>query len=181
MKFKSFQLPGVKLIEPDIHYDSRGYFFEAYRYDKFLKRELSMNFLQDNEVFSSKNVLRGLHYQLKNPQGKLIRCIRGTILDVAVDIRVDSPTFGKWLSFQLSDKNKNILYVPEGFAHGYLVKSENSIVSYKCTNFHDKNDEYGIRWDDSDLKINWGCSKPIVSDRDRNMPLLKNQKFLPKH
>ena len=101
MKFESFQLPGVKLIEPDIHLIARGYFFESYRYDKFFEEELSMNFIQDNEVYSSKNVLRGLHYQLNNPQGKLIRCVRGTILDVAVDIRVDSPTFGKWLSFPI--------------------------------------------------------------------------------
>ena len=181
MKINNTFIDSLFEIELDSYNDSRGYFFESYRYDKFFEEQLSMNFIQDNEVYSSKDVLRGLHYQLNNPQGKLIRCIRGTILDVAVDIRVDSPTFGKWLSFQLSDKNKNILYVPEGFAHGYLVKSKNSIVSYKCTNFHDKNDEYGIRWDDSDLKINWGCTKPIVSDRDRNMPLLKNQKFLPKY
>ena len=181
MKFSSYQLPGVKVILPKVHYDSRGYFFESYRYDKFLEEKLSMNFIQENEVYSSKNVLRGLHYQLNNPQGKLIRCIKCTILDVAVDIRIGSPTFGKWLSFQLSDKNKKILYVPEGFAHGYLVKSKSSIVSYKCTNIYNKNDEYGIKWDDSDLSINWECLKPIISEKDRNMPMLKDQNFLPKY
>ena len=181
MKFESYQLPGVKTIVPNVHFDTRGYFFESYRLDKFIENELSMEFLQENEVYSTRNVIRGLHYQLNNPQGKLVRCVVGKILDVAVDIRVGSPTFGKWLTFELSEKNKKMLYVPEGFAHGYLVKSESSIVSYKCTNIYKKEDEYGIRWDDVDLNINWECSKPIVSDRDQNMPLLKKQSNLPRY
>ena len=171
----------MKIISPKIHSDNRGYFFESYKRDKFKINNLSVNFLQDNEVMSYKGVIRGLHYQLNNPQGKLVRCILGTIIDVAVDIRLGSPTFGKSEMIKLSEKNKKMLYVPEGFAHGYLVKSEKSIIVYKCTNVHDPSDEYGIKWNDKDINLNWNYPDPIISERDLNMPTLKNQKFLPKY
>ena len=182
MKKTSTYIDGLYVVKNTPFLDNRGKFFELWNEANFQKENLKMDFFQDNLSISKKNVLRGLHFQ-KNPHGqvKYVQVIKGKVLDVAVDIRKKSKTYGKHFAIELSEKNHNALWIPEGFAHGYLVKSKNSLVSYKCTNFHDKNDEYGIRWDDSDLKINWGCTKPIVSDRDRNMPLLKNQKFLPKY
>ena len=128
-----------------------------------------------------KGVLRGLHYQLEFPQGKLVRAVVGTIVDVAVDIRTGSPTYGRYTIEELSDENKKMLYVPEGFAHGYLVISDKSIVSYKCTNFYNSNDQYGVKWNDKTIGIDWGNNSPIISKKDDNLPLLKYQKFLPKY
>ena len=182
MVFKETKILDLTIIEPDVFSDNRGCFLESFNLNKFEKNVRKINFIQDNESKSSKGVLRGLHFQSPPyDQSKLVRCVQGEVLDVAVDIRVGSPTFGKWLTFELSEKNKKILYVPEGFAHGYLVKSESSIVSYKCTNIYQKQDEYGIKWDDLDLNIKWECSNPIVSDRDQNMPLLKHQNNLPSY
>ena len=179
MKIK--KLGGVKIISPKVFKDSRGYFFESFKSTKFLEYGLPYNFNQDNQVGSKKNVLRGLHYQLNKPQGKLIRVVSGSILDVAVDIRLGSPTFGKYQLAELSDKNKNIFYVPEGFAHGYLVTSEESIVVYKCTNIYNPNDEYGIKWNDPDIDIKWGIKLPKLSEKDESHPFLKDQKFLPQY
>ena len=179
MKIK--QLEGVKIISPKVFKDSRGYFFESFKSTKFLEYGLPNNFKQDNQVGSKKNVLRGLHYQLNKPQGKLIRVVSGSILDVAVDIRLGSPTFGRYQLAELSDKNKNIFYVPEGFAHGYLVTSEESIVVYKCTNIYNPNDEHGIKWDDPDIDIKWGNKSPKLSEKDESHPFLKDQNFLPKY
>ena len=179
MKIK--KLDGVKIISPKVFKDSRGYFFESFKSIKFLEYGLPYNFNQDNQVGSKKNVLRGLHYQLNKPQGKLIRVVSGSILDVAVDIRLGSPTFGKYQLAELSDKNKNIFYVPEGFAHGYLVTSEESIVVYKCTNIYNPNDEYGIKWNDPDIDIKWGIKSPKLSEKDESHPFLKDQNFLPKY
>mgnify|MGYP001407399643 CR=1 FL=1 len=181
MKFKSTSIPEVNIISPIVHYDDRGYFFESFKEKIFYKNELSYKFVQDNEVKSQKGVLRGLHYQLNYPQGKLVRAVVGTIIDVAVDIRKGSPTFGKSVMVKLSAENKKMLYIPEGFAHGYLVLSEESIVNYKCTNIFDKNDEYGIKWDDKKLNINWNYSSPIISKKDLNLPILDEQEFLPKY
>ena len=181
MNIQTTSIPEVKIISPNIHSDTRGYFFESFRFDLFSNYNLPSNFLQDNEVKSTKGVLRGLHYQLNNPQGKLVRAVMGTIIDVAVDIRVGSPTFGRSEMVELSEENKKMLYVPEGFAHGYLVKSKESIVIYKCTNFYDINDEFGIKWNDKILNLNWNFSNPIISERDSNMPSLNNQKNLPKY
>ena len=181
MKFINTNIELVKIIEPEIHSDTRGYFFESFKSNLFNDNKIPDTFLQDNEVRSKRSVLRGLHYQLRNPQGKLVRVIYGSILDVAVDIRCGSPTFGQYVSVKLTDKNKKILYVPPGFAHGYLVMSNDSIVVYKCTNEYNPRDEYGIRWDDSDINIKWQIQDPIISKRDENLPLLKNQKLLPKY
>tara|TARA_E500000075_G_scaffold47768_1_gene43101 strand:+ start:672 stop:1217 length:546 start_codon:yes stop_codon:yes gene_type:complete len=181
MNFKSTSIPGVTIITPYANHDERGHFLESYRSDLFKKNHLSNNFVQDNEVKSSKGVLRGLHYQLNRPQGKLVRAIYGAIIDVAVDIRIGSPTFGKSEMIELSDLNKKMLYIPEGFAHGYIVKSERSIVVYKCTNYYDKNDEFGIKWNDSSLNLNWRCSDPIISDKDKSLPFLNEQKNLPEY
>ena len=181
MKFINTNIELVKIIEPEIHSDTRGYFFESFKSNLFNNNKIPDTFLQDNEVRSKRSVLRGLHYQLRNPQGKLVRVIYGSILDVAVDIRCGSPTFGQYVSVKLTDKNKRILYVPPGFAHGYLVMSNDSIVVYKCTNEYNPRDEYGIRWDDSDINIKWEIQDPIISKRDEDLPLLKNQKLLPKY
>ena len=139
------------------------------------------NFVQDNEVQSKKGVIRGLHYQLNNPQGKFVRVVVGVVLDVAVDLRVGSPTFGEYEMVELSAENKKMLYIPEGFAHGYLVTSSDSIVLYKCTNCYDPNDEYGIKWNDKTIGIDWNYSSPIISEKDDKLPTLNNQTFLPKY
>lgn len=171
----------VKIFNPTIHTDERGYFFESYKSNFNDNNSLPTNFIQDNEVWSKQGVLRGLHYQLNNPQGKFVRSVLGSIIDVAVDIRLGSPTFGKFVMVELSSSNKKMLYVPEGFAHGYLVTSNESIVLYKCTSFYDSNDEYGIKWDDNEIGIDWNYSSPIVSEKDNELPILNNQKFLPKY
>jgi len=171
----------VKILYPKIHMDERGCFYESFKSSFNNDNGLPSTFVQDNEVWSSKGVLRGLHYQLNNPQGKLVRAVVGSILDVAVDIRLGSPTFGKFVMAELSSKNKKIFYVPEGFAHGYLVTSDESVVSYKCTNLYNPNDEYGIKWDDNDIGIDWNYSSPVISKRDNKLPTINNQKFLPKY
>ena len=173
-------LDGVKIIIPKIFEDDRGYFFESFKSNFFSDNNLPTNFPQDNQVRSKKNVIRGMHYQLKAPQGKLIRAIKGCILDVAIDIRIGSPKFGHYVMVELSSRNKKMLYIPEGFAHGYLVKSEDSLVMYKCTNLYEPEDEYGLLWNDEDIGIDWQCKSPILSKRDKRLSRLKDQKFLPK-
>ena len=181
MRIENTIINELKVITPTMHEDSRGYFFESYKLSLNNDNGLTTTFVQDNEVYSKKGVLRGLHYQLNNPQGKLVRVVVGTILDVAVDIRDGSPTFGKYAMVELSAENKKMLYVPEGFAHGYLVTSSDSIVLYKCTNFYDPNDEYGIKWNDKTIGIDWNYPSPIISERDGELPTLNNQTFLPKY
>ena len=149
MIVKNTSLDGVKIITPTVFEDERGYFFESYKTPIFKNNELPINFVQDNEVKSTKGVLRGLHYQFNRPQGKLVRVVSGSILDVAVDIRKGSPTFGQSEIVQLTVENRKMLYIPEGFAHGYLVTSSESIVIYKCTDIYDPNDQYGIIWNDT--------------------------------
>ena len=181
MKIENTNIEKVKIIRPKVFEDSRGSFFETYKFNVFLDEGLPSEFVQDNEVRSKKNVIRGLHYQLDKPQGKLVRVVHGNILDVAVDIRIGSPTFGQYHMVELSAENKKIFFVPEGFAHGYLVTSQESIVLYKCTNIYNAKDEYGIRWDDATIGVAWGNKNPILSERDKNLPILKEQKFLPKY
>ncbi len=181
MKIEETELEDVKIIRPSVYNDLRGTFFETFKSTVFKSNGLPDNFYQDNQVRSKKNVLRGLHYQLQNPQGKLVQVVFGSILDVAVDIRVGSPTFGEYHLVELSSKNKKIFYVPEGFAHGYLVLSEFSTVLYKCTNIYDFKDEHGIKWNDPDLSIKWGNKSPILSEKDNGLPNLKDQKYLPKY
>ncbi|MBA66237.1 MAG: dTDP-4-dehydrorhamnose 3,5-epimerase [Candidatus Marinimicrobia bacterium] len=180
MIIKDCKIEGLKVITPKIHTDNRGSFFEIFKSTIFEENGLPYNFLQDNQVISKRGVLRGLHYQLNKPQGKFVQVIVGEILDVAVDLRLGSSTFGEYHLVELSDKNKKLFYIPEGFAHGYLVISDYSIVVYKCTNIYDINSEYGIKWNDPDIGINWDNKFPILSEKDKRLPLLKDQKFLPK-
>ena len=145
------------------------------------EKKLNCKFVQDNEVFSEKvNTLRGLHYQIENPQAKLIHVVSGAIKDVIVDVRLNSKTFGESFSVNLDYKEHKMLFIPGGFAHGYLVLKKNTIVQYKCTDYYNPNSEYGIRWNDSNLDINWGVSSPILSEKDNLLPFLKDQKMLPK-
>ena len=176
------EISGIKIITPQIYEDNRGYFFESYNANDFKKLGLPTKFLQDNQAFSKKNTLRGLHYQLKYPQGKLVRVILGEIFDIAVDIRRGSPTFGKYEGVHLSDENYKIMYIPEGFAHGYVVLSETVIFQYTCTEIYHPEDEYGLLWDDKGLNIKWPVKNPILSKRDKNLPTLQfvNKKYLPK-
>ncbi len=172
----------ILLITPHVHHDRRGYFLESFHQLQLSNVGLTQTFIQDNEAYSEGNVVRGLHYQLKYPQGKLIRCIQGEILDVAVDIRKNSPTFGQYVSQILSSEKKEMLYVPVGFAHGYSVLSTEAIIQYKCTEYYHPEDEYGINWNDLDLNIQWGVENPIISEKDNKLPLLKeiHSEYLPK-
>ena len=181
MKIENTNIEKVKIIKPKVFDDFRGSFFETFKFNVFLDEGLPSEFVQDNEVRSKKNVIRGLHYQLDKPQGKLVRVVYGNILDVAVDIRIGSPTFGQYHMVELSAENKKMFFVPEGFAHGYLVTSQESIVLYKCTNIYNAKDEHGIRWDDVTIGVAWGNNNPILSERDKNLPTLKEQKFLPEY
>ena len=181
MIVKNTSLDGVKIITPTVFEDERGYFFESYKTPIFKNNELPINFVQDNEVKSTKGVLRGLHYQFNRPQGKLIRVISGSILDVAVDIRKGSPTFGQSEIVHLTAENNKMLYIPEGFAHGYLVTSSESIVVYKCTDIYDPNDQYGIIWNDETIGVDWMYDSPILSEKDLMLPALNDQQFLPEY
>jgi len=173
MKIIEAEIPDIKIIELDTFPDNRGYFFETYHEQRYKNKGLSSTFLQDNVSYSKQNVLRGLHFQQKNPQGKLIMPIVGQIYDVAVDIRTNSPTFGKWVGVSLSENHPRQLFLPEGFAHGFCVISQYAIVHYKCTNFYDPGDNCGIIWNDPDIAIDWPIEKPIVSQRDNQLPAFK--------
>ena len=181
MIVKNTSLDGVKIIIPTVFEDERGYFFESYKAPIFKNNDLPINFVQDNEVKSTKGVLRGLHYQFNRPQGKLVRVISGSILDVAVDIRKGSPTFGQSEIVHLTAENNKMLYIPEGFAHGYLVTSSESIVVYKCTDIYDPNDQYGIIWNDETIGVDWMYDSPILSEKDLMLPALNDQQFLPEY
>ncbi len=173
--FKQLEIPGIILIEPKIFEDDRGYFMETYKYSDFIKEGIKEYFIQDNCSRSVMGVLRGLHYQ-KNPmaQGKLVQCLKGKIFDVAVDIRKGSPTYGKWISMELSEENNLILYVPPGFAHGFVVLSESAKVMYKCTKEYSPEDDRGIIWNDPDIGIIWPVTNPILSNKDAGHPRLKD-------
>jgi len=161
------KLPGCFIIEPKVFGDDRGFFLETFhvsRYEKMLG--ISSPFVQDNYSRSSKHVLRGLHFQKRKQQGKLVRVVRGEVYDVAVDIRRESSTFGQWESIILSEKNKKQVWIPPGFAHGFLVLSESADFEYKCTDYYDPSDEGSILWNDSDLNIPWPVDKPMVSEKD---------------
>lgn len=148
-------IEGLCVIEPEIHLDARGYFTESYNQKDMQEAGLNVDFVQDNQSGSVKGVLRGLHYQKEYPQGKLVRVIRGAVFDVAVDIRKDSATYGKWYGIELSEENRKQLYIPEGFAHGFLVLSDQAEFCYKCTDFYHPDDERGIAWDDPTIHIAW--------------------------
>ncbi len=172
MVWTETDLPGVLVCEPEVHRDARGFFLEAYREDAFDEHGVNVHFVQDNHSHSVRGTLRGLHYQLHNAQAKLCRVIRGQVLDVAVDIRRGSPTFGKWTAVLLSEASLNMVYIPRGFAHGFAVISEEADFLYRCDNYYDPTDEYGVLWSDPGIGIDWGVERPILSNRDQGMPLL---------
>ncbi len=161
------KLKGVLVLKPKVFEDARGYFFESYNRNLFLQSGLDLNFVQDNQSLSQKGVLRGLHFQ-NNPhaQGKLVRVITGSVYDVAVDIRKGSSTYGQWFGLELNEENKWMMYIPEGFAHGFATLRDNTIFSYKCTNFYNKASEDCLLWNDPDIGIDWNLDKPLLSDKD---------------
>ena len=175
MFFKSSPtLPEVLVVYPEIIEDNRGFFFELYRKDKFEKAGIKISFVQDNRSRSIKGTLRGLHYQLGRPQGKLVWVLEGIIFDVAVDIRRTATTFGKWTGHILSDENNKGIYVPPDFAHGFCVLSDEAEILYKCSDLYSPEHERCIRWDDPDLAIHWPIQDPILSEKDGYSPFLKD-------
>lgn len=166
-------IDGLCVIEPTVFKDERGYFVETYNQNDFKEAGLDMVFVQDNQSMSVRGVLRGLHFQKQFPQGKLVRCIRGSVFDVAVDLRSGSETYGKWFGVELSAENKKQFYIPEGFAHGFVVLSEEAEFAYKCTDFYHPGDEGGILWKDPEIGIKWPIENEedlIISEKDQNWP-----------
>lgn len=169
------EIPGVFIIEPRVFGDKRGFFMESYNKAEYAEAGIAEDFVQDNHSSSTSNVLRGLHYQIgKNSQAKLVRVIKGEVFDVAVDIRKDSPTFGKWVGAHLSAENKRSFYVPRGFAHGFYVLSETAEFLYKCNAYYSPSDERGIAWNDPTIGIDWPThgKKPVLSEKDSGLPNL---------
>jgi dTDP-4-dehydrorhamnose 3,5-epimerase len=167
------EIPEVLVIEPTVHSDSRGFFFESYHAERYLRSGIKGSFVQDNHSRSMRNTVRGLHLQVRHPQAKLIRVLVGEIFDVAVDVRLGSPTFGRWVGVKLSADSFKQYYIPGGFAHGFSVLTEIAEIEYKCTDFYDPAGEVGIAWDDPELNIPWGVTAPILSARDRCNPTLR--------
>jgi dTDP-4-dehydrorhamnose 3,5-epimerase len=182
MKRTETSLPGVCLIEPSIFKDERGFFFESYSKKKFEAVGIYDAFVQDNHSKSIQGTLRGLHYQLEHPQSKLCRVIKGGVLDVVVDVRLGSPSFGKYAAAVLSDENRVEIYIPPGFAHGFAVISETAEFLYKCDDFYYPEDERGIAWDDPEIGIEWGVVDPIISAKDRRHTRLSlvSPQYLPR-
>ena len=174
-------LPDIIIIEPNVFTDNRGRFLETYQAKRYLEFSIPDRFVQDNASYSTKGVLRGLHYQIKQPQGKLVWAVQGEIFDVAVDIRRGSPTFGKWEGVHLSSTSHKQVYIPEGFAHGFCVISDEAIINYKCTGNYAPKEERGILWDDPVIAIDWPVKDPILSSKDSTYPTLAtvNQIDLP--
>ena len=172
MKLVETTLPGCVVIEPAVFGDDRGYFFETWNADRYSEHGLPGKFVQSNVSTSSRGVLRGLHYQWPNPQGKLVSVLEGEVYDVAVDIRRGSPHFGRWTAVVLSAENKRQFWIPEGFAHGFAVLSDRAIFSYLCTAQYDKSADAGVRWDDVEIGIDWPISAPLLSDKDAKAPFL---------
>jgi dTDP-4-dehydrorhamnose 3,5-epimerase len=161
------KIKDLLIIKPKVFADSRGYFFESYNADVFKQNNITLNFVQDNQSLSSTGVLRGLHFQAPPfDQGKLVRVITGAVLDIAVDIRKDSPTYGEHIAIELTEENKSMFYIPPGIAHGFLTLRDNTIFSYKCTNIYNKLSEGCVLWNDTDLNINWNVANPILSEKD---------------
>ncbi len=166
MKVDTCKLDGVLLVTPQVFGDDRGFFMETYNQQKAAELGLPTEFVQDNHSKSSRGVLRGLHYQCPHWQGKLVRVVQGEIFDVAVDIRAGSPTFGEWVGFKLNDENKQQLYVPEGFAHGFVVTSDTAEVVYKCTSLYQPDQEGSVLWNDPEIGIEWPTDSPLLSAKD---------------
>ena len=174
MKVDETPIEGLLIIQPDVYFDERGYFLETYNKEKWKELGINFDFLQDNQSQSSKGVLRGLHFQ--NPpyaQGKLVSVIAGAVIDIAVDLRRKSKTYGSYFALELSEQNKTIFWIPPGFAHGFVSLQDNTIFSYKCTQVYNKHSEASIRWDDPDLAIDLKIQNPIISEKDRNAPFFK--------
>ena len=174
MNVKETKLSGVLILEPDVFSDERGFFLETWNSTRYESIGIHGPFVQDNVSFSKKEVLRGLHFQYPQSQGKLIQVLSGQVIDVVVDIRLGSPTFGHWISEVLSKANHRQMYIPPGFAHGYCVKSETALFSYKCTDFYNPKTESGVIWNDADLNIDWPIKEPVLSPKDANYPRLKD-------
>jgi dTDP-4-dehydrorhamnose 3,5-epimerase len=174
VRFVETDLPGVILVEPTVHADDRGFFLETYHAPKYREGGIGETFVQDNHSRSSRGTLRGLHAQLPNSQGKLLRVIEGSIYDVAVDVRLGSPAFGKFVAAEISDENFRQIYVPPGLLHGFCVTSDVAQVEYKCTVVYDPECDLSVRWNDPELAVDWPVSDPILSEKDRNAPLLRD-------
>lgn len=181
MKIIDTEIPDVKIIEPSVFGDERGFFMETWQQKKFEEQVSPRTFVQDNHSKSSKGILRGLHYQTENTQGKLVRVVAGEVYDVAVDMRKSSPTFGQWVGVYLSAHNKRQLWVPEGFAHGFYVTTDSAEFVYKCTDYYNPQHEHSLLWNDSDLNIQWPISEgdmPVLSEKDKaGTPLSHAIKF----
>ena len=179
MNIITTNLPGVIVIEPKVYVDKRGFFLETFREDVLLQAGINAHFVQDNHTRSSQGVLRGLHYQTTQTQGKLVRVAAGSVFDVVVDVRSSSPTFGQWYGTELNEDNMKMIYVPLGFAHGFVVLSETADFIYKCTDYYHPESEQGIAWDDPDLNIDWSIAeiaeKISLSDKDKQNVKLKDQ------
>ncbi|MCX6270403.1 MAG: dTDP-4-dehydrorhamnose 3,5-epimerase [Bacteroidetes bacterium] len=175
MQVINTEIPDVKIIKPRVFEDSRGYFFESFRQDRLLEAGITAPFIQDNQSLSSKGIVRGLHFQ-RPPyaQGKLVRVIKGGVLDVAVDLRRGSSYYGRHIIVELNEQNKWLCWIPEGFAHGFLTLADNTIFSYKCTNYYEKSSEGCIRWNDPDLGIPWDIGNPVLSEKDQQGSPFKN-------
>ena len=168
--FTQTEIPGVVVIEPQVFGDDRGYFMETYQKDQFAEAGIDKEFVQDNQSRSTRGVLRGLHFQKNHTQGKLVRAVRGTVFDVAVDLRTSSETYGKWFGVELSAENKKQFYIPEGFAHGFLVLSDEAEFAYKCTDFYHPGDEGGLLWSDETIGVQWPIEEGmelIISEKDK--------------
>ncbi|NCT68958.1 MAG: dTDP-4-dehydrorhamnose 3,5-epimerase [Rhodanobacteraceae bacterium] len=172
MKIIQTELPGCVVIEPAVHGDARGFFYESFNAKAYADAGLDLAFVQTNVSRSARSVLRGLHYQWPNPQGKLVSVLDGEVYDVAVDIRVGSPTFGRWAAAILSADNKRHFWIPEGFAHGFAVLSDSATFVYQCTALYDRAADAGIRWNDGDIAVDWPIAAPSLSDKDAKAPFL---------
>ncbi len=183
MKVIQTEIPGVLILEPQVFKDGRGFFMETYQKRKYEEAGITTSFVQDNLSFSTKNTLRGLHYQYPHGQAKLVQVLQGSVLDVAVDIRRGSPSFGKWVSVELSDTNKRQFFIPSGFAHGFIVLTETATFNYKCSDFYSPADEQGIIFSDSDLDIHWPSGEYILSEKDTQYPRLHDisEEHLPEY
>jgi dTDP-4-dehydrorhamnose 3,5-epimerase len=184
MKVEKAELPGVVLVQPEVFGDSRGFFCETWQQQRYEEAGIPGPFVQDNISLSARGVLRGLHFQHPNPQGKLVHVILGEIFDVAVDIRVGSPSFGRWVGAALSSENRRQMYVPEGFAHGFCVVSETALVAYKCTTLYSRPSEASLLWNDPEVGVRWPIDSPVLSPKDQNAATLKQlaaQGRLPKY
>ena len=176
--FNKTEIEGVYVIEPKVFGDERGFFMETYKQSDFEQAGLKYNFIQDNQSRSHKGVLRGLHYQKNFPQAKLVRVIQGEVFDVAVDLRKNSPTYGKWVGVLLSAENKKMFMIPRGFAHGFLVLSDTAEFVYKCDELYHPEDEGGIMWNDPDVNVKWPLNEePSLSEKDKEHPLLRDSKI----